>query len=115
MLYRVTAAMAEHRAQDVIEALSEVDVLQITVFDGHGSGPLFATRTYRGVRYSALEPRTVVDVIVPSDRAQLVAGLISAAAHTGTVHDGFVSITPLEQTIDVRSGYQFDEHCGRDR
>lgn len=104
MLYRVTVTMPPHRLDDVVEALKEAWVLQITVFEAKGAGPVVGRRTYRGVSYLALADRTVVEVVVHADRAAEVAKLVAAAARTDTAADGIVSITPLEHTIDVRSG-----------
>lgn len=104
MLYRVTVTMAPHRLDDVVEVLNEAWVLQMTVFEGKGAGPVVGRRMYRGVSYLALADRTMVDVVVHEDRAAEVAKLMAVAARTDTSADGLVSITPLEHTIDVRSG-----------
>ena len=104
MLYRVTTTMAPHRVDHVVEVLNEAWVLQMTVLDAQGAGPVVGRRTYRGVSYLALAARTVVEVIVHEDRAEEVGKLMAAAARTDTEADGIVSITPLGHTIDVRSG-----------
>jgi nitrogen regulatory protein P-II 1 len=45
-----------------------------------------------------------VEVVVPNNRATKVVELIVAAAKTGTIGDGKVFVSPVEDAIRIRTG-----------
>jgi len=61
--------------------------------------------TYRGTEYTIeFVPKTRLEVAVPDDKAQAVVDAIVRAAKTGTIGDGKVFVTELQDIVRVRTG-----------
>ena len=63
------------------------------------------TKVYRGAEYNAsFVPKTRIEVLVDdSDAAQVVDAILAAAA-TGSIGDGKVWTTPVDDVVRVRTG-----------
>ena len=48
--------------------------------------------------------KTKVEIIVPDELAERVVRDVQKAAHTGLADDGCIVVSPIEQTMDVRTG-----------
>ncbi|MBI3427891.1 MAG: P-II family nitrogen regulator [Acidobacteria bacterium] len=53
--------------------------------------------------------KTRLEIILPDNLAETVVRAVQKAAHTGLVDDGCIVVTPIEQTMDVRTGASLEE------
>jgi nitrogen regulatory protein P-II 2 len=63
------------------------------------------TEIYRGAEYVVnFLPKIRIEVAVPSEQADKVVEAITNAAKTGQIGDGKIFVTPIEQTVRIRTG-----------
>jgi nitrogen regulatory protein PII len=103
---RVEAIFRPERLEDVREALDELERAGMTVLEvkGHGvQGGL--SQQWRGGDYHvSLVPKVMVVAVVHDHEVQETVETIVSAARTGTMGDGKVFVSPVEQAIRVRTG-----------
>ena len=89
-----------------VEALKEAGVHGLTVSEARGFGRQGShTETYRGAEYKVdLVPKSRIDVVVESDRVDLVVETLMAAGRTGKIGDGKVWVTDVERVYRIRTG-----------
>ncbi|HIE56430.1 MAG TPA: P-II family nitrogen regulator [Chromatiaceae bacterium] len=102
----VTAIIKPFKLDDVREALSEVGVTGITVTEVKGFGRQKGhTELYRGAEYVVdFLPKIKLEAAVAEDQVDQVVDAIVNAARTGKIGDGKIFVSPLEQTIRIRTG-----------
>lgn len=102
----ITAIIKPFKLDDVREALSEIGVNGITVTEVKGFGRQKGhTELYRGAEYIVdFLPKVKIEAAVSSDLTDQVVEAISKAANTGKIGDGKIFISPIEQTIRIRTG-----------
>ncbi len=102
----VTAIIKPFKLDDVREALSEVGVAGITVTEVKGFGRQKGhTELYRGAEYVVdFLPKIKLEAAVAEDQVDAVVEAIVNAARTGKIGDGKIFVSPLEQTIRIRTG-----------
>ncbi len=102
----VTAIIKPFKLDDVREALSEVGVAGITVTEVKGFGRQKGhTELYRGAEYVVdFLPKIKLEAAVSEDQVDAVVEAIINAARTGKIGDGKIFVSPLEQTIRIRTG-----------
>jgi nitrogen regulatory protein P-II 1 len=102
----VTAVIKPFKLDDVKSALEGLGVQGMTVSEVQGFGRQRGhTEVYRGAEYTvAFVPKTRVEVLVDDADATRVMDAIVAAAGTGSIGDGKVWSTPVEDVVRVRTG-----------
>ncbi len=102
----VTAIIKPFKLDDVREALSEVGVSGITATEVKGFGRQKGhTELYRGAEYVVdFLPKIKLEAAVAEDQVDQVVEAIVNAARTGKIGDGKIFVSPLEQTIRIRTG-----------
>jgi nitrogen regulatory protein P-II 1 len=102
----ITAIVKPARLEDVKSALTGHGVAGMTVSDASGFGRQRGhTEVYRGTEYTVdLIPKIRIEVLVNDGDADSVVAVIASAASTGSVGDGKVWVTPVEQVVRVRTG-----------
>ena len=102
----ITAIIKPGKLDDVKAALQEIGIKGMTVSDASGVGrQLGRTEVYRGAEYAVnLIPKIRLEIIVNNDELDEVLEKLISSAHTGTIGDGKVWVTPIEQLIRVRAG-----------
>ena len=102
----VTAIIKPFKLDDVREALSEVGVTGITATEVKGFGRQKGhTELYRGAEYVVdFLPKIKLEAAVAEDQVEQVVEAIVGAARTGKIGDGKIFVSPLEQTIRIRTG-----------
>ena len=102
----VTAIVKPFRVDDVKTALEGIGVQGMTVSEVQGFGRQRGhTEVYRGAEYTvAFVPKTKIEVLVDDADAARVINAIVAAASTGSIGDGKVWSTPVEDVVRVRTG-----------
>ena len=102
----VTAVLKPFKLDDVKTALEGIGVQGMTVSEVQGFGRQRGhTEVYRGAEYTvAFVPKVRVEVLVDDADAARVVDTIVTAASTGTIGDGKVWSTPVDEVVRVRTG-----------
>ena len=103
---KIEAIIKPFKLDEVKEALHEVGVSGITVTEAKGFGRQKGhTELYRGGEYTVdFLPKIKVEVVVPDNLADKVAGVLAGAAKTGNIGDGKIFITPVDTAVRIRTG-----------
>ncbi len=101
----ITAIIQACKLDQVREALVAADVHRITVSRVSGHGRQVAEDLYRGQRVTPnLIPKVRLEIACNEDFVEPACEAIIKAANTGTIGDGKIFITPLEECIRIRTG-----------
>ncbi|HIZ36104.1 MAG TPA: P-II family nitrogen regulator [Candidatus Ruania gallistercoris] len=102
----ITAVIQPHMLEQVKSALQSAGVRGMTVSEVSGYGRQKGhTEVYRGAEYTVdLVPKVRLDVLVAAEEATALAELVVRAARTGTIGDGKVWVTAVDEVIRVRTG-----------
>ena len=102
----ITAVIQPHMLEQVKSALQSAGVRGMTVSEVSGYGRQKGhTEVYRGAEYAVdLLPKVRLDVLVAAEEATALAELVVRAARTGTIGDGKVWVTAVDEVIRVRTG-----------
>lgn len=102
----ITAILKPFKLDDVKSALQSYGINGMTVSEASGFGRQKGhTEVYRGAEYTVdLVPKIRLEVLVNSAEADAVIDVIVKAASTGSIGDGKVWATPVEQVVRVRTG-----------
>jgi nitrogen regulatory protein P-II 1 len=102
----VTAVLKPFRLDEVKSALEALGVQGMTVSEVQGFGRQRGhTEVYRGAEYQVdFVPKVRVEVLVDDADAAQVVDAIVTAAQTGSIGDGKVWTTPVDDVVRVRTG-----------
>jgi nitrogen regulatory protein P-II 1 len=102
----VTAVVKPFKLDDVKLALEALGVQGMTVSEVQGYGRQRGhTEVYRGAEYTvSFVPKVRIEVLVDDADATRVVDTVVAAASTGSIGDGKVWTTPVEDVVRVRTG-----------
>jgi nitrogen regulatory protein P-II 1 len=102
----VTGIIKPFKLDDVKTALESFGVQGMTVSEVQGFGRQRGhTEVYRGAEYTvAFVPKVRIEVLVDDADAVRVVDVVVTAASTGSIGDGKVWSTPVEDVIRVRTG-----------
>jgi nitrogen regulatory protein P-II 1 len=102
----VEAIIQPDKLQEVKQQLREAGISKMTVFRVKGCGKQMGyTESYRGRTYEVnLLPKVCIRVAVNDEFVQKTIDTIIEAARSGTIGDGKIFVTPLEQCIRIRTG-----------
>ena len=102
----ITAIIKPFKLDDVREALSEIGVQGVTVTEVKGFGrQKVHTELYRGAEYVVdFLPKVKMEIALKADLVEQAVEAITKAANTGKIGDGKIFVTPIEQTIRIRTG-----------
>ncbi len=102
----ITAIIKPFKLDDIKSALQAYGITGMTVSEASGFGRQRGhTEVYRGAEYTVdLVPKVRLEVLVDSPEAEAVIDLIVKAASTGSIGDGKVWSTPVDQVVRVRTG-----------
>jgi nitrogen regulatory protein P-II 1 len=102
----ITAIIKPFKLDEVRETLSEIGVTGLTVTEVKGFGRQKGhTEMYRGAEYVVdFLPKIKIELVVSSDDLDRVIDAIIKSAKTGKIGDGTIFVTPIEQTISIRTG-----------
>ncbi len=102
----VTAVLKPFKLDDVKTALEAFGVQGMTVSEVQGHGRQRGhTEVYRGAEYTVtFVPKVRVEVLVDDADATDVIDVIAKAAQTGSIGDGKVWCTPVDDVVRVRTG-----------
>ena len=105
----LTAIIREVQLDKVHEALIEAEIKRITVSRVSGHGQQRVVELHRGqIVIPDLIPKIKIEIAVNDSFVDITVNAILKAARTngpgGTVGDGKIFITPLEECIRIRTG-----------
>ena len=102
----VTAVIKPFKLDDVKTALESFGVQGMTVSEVQGFGRQRGhTEVYRGAEYTvSFVPKVRVEVLCDDADAGDVVDVIAKSAQTGSIGDGKVWSTAVDQVVRVRTG-----------
>ena len=102
----VTGIVKPFKLDDVKTALESFGVQGMTVSEVQGFGRQRGhTEVYRGAEYTvAFVPKVRIEVLVDDADVSDVLEVMAKAAHTGSIGDGKVWSTPVDEVVRVRTG-----------
>jgi len=102
----VTAIVKPFKLDDVKTALEAAGVQGMTVSEVQGYGRQRGhTEVYRGAEYTvAFVPKVRIDILVDDADSGRVIDVVVQAASTGSIGDGKVWTTPVDEIVRVRTG-----------
>lgn len=103
---RIEAIVKPFKLDEVREVLTQLGVSGMTVSEVRGFGRQKGhTETYRGAEYRIdLIPKAKIEVIVADERVKEIVTAITAAARTGTIGDGKIFVTSVDEAVRIRTG-----------
>ena len=107
----ITAILKPFKLEDVKNALQAAGVTGMTVSEASGFGRQMGhTEVYRGAEYTVdLVPKVRLELLVADEQAESFVNVIVKAASTGSIGDGKVWTTSVDQVIRVRTGERGSE------
>ena len=107
----ITAILKPFKLDEVKDALQAAGITGMTVSEASGFGRQRGhTDVYRGAEYTVdLVPKVRLEVLVNDADVESALDLIVKAAFTGSIGDGKVWTTSVEQVIRVRTGERGSE------
>ncbi|WP_431635133.1 P-II family nitrogen regulator [Dyella sp. KULCS107] len=105
----ISCIIRPYKLDEVRDALAAAGVSGITVSEVRGFGRQKGhTELYRGAEYVVdFLPKLKVEVVVTDDQLDGVLESIQQSAKTGSVGDGKIFVSPVDQVIRIRTG-EFD-------
>ena|SRR5690242_685972 len=102
----ISCIIRPYKLDEVRDALSAAGVSGITVSEVRGFGRQKGhTELYRGAEYVVdFLPKLKVEVVVTDDQLDGVLEAIQQSAKTGSVGDGKIFVSPVDQVIRIRTG-----------
>lgn len=102
----ISAIIKPFKLDDVREALSEHGIRGMTATEVKGFGRQKGhTELYRGAEYVVdFLPKLKLEVAVADAEVESVLEAIRNAANTGSIGDGKIFVTHLEQAVRIRTG-----------
>ncbi len=107
---KVEAVIQVSKLDSVKDALHEVGVEGMTVFEARGHGRQKGhTETYRGREYTVdLIPKVKLEIVCTDDMTEKIVLAISSAARTGKIGDGKIFVSRIEEAIRIRNDERGD-------
>ena len=101
----ISAIIKPFKLDDVREALSEIGINGLTVYEVKGFGRQKGhTELYRGAEYVVdYIPKVKLEIAVDDDRVDQVIDAIIETAKTGKIGDGKIFVTNLENAVRIRT------------
>lgn len=102
---KIEAVLRPSALRSVLDALKVAGYPGITVTEVQGHGKQKGiTESYRGQTVENLLPKLVITVVVSDTKVKKTIAQIIAAARTGEIGDGKIFVTPVAETIRIRTG-----------
>jgi nitrogen regulatory protein P-II 1 len=102
----ITAIVKPAKVDEIKTALQAIGIAGMTVSETRGFGRQKGHKEiYRGAEYTVdFIPKVRIEVISDDAEAQSVIDSIVAAANTGSIGDGKIWVTNVEQVVRIRTG-----------
>jgi nitrogen regulatory protein P-II 2 len=102
----VVAVIKPFKLDEVRDALTRIGIHGMTVCEVKGYGRQKGhMEIYRGAEYAVnFLPKVRIEVAVAAELLEKAMEAIATAAKTGQIGDGKIFVTPLEQSVRIRTG-----------
>src|SRR5450755_5105660 len=102
---KIEAVIQPSKLEAVKEALTEMGIDGMTVFEVRGHGRQKGhTETYRGREYSVdLLPKVKIEVVLDDAQVSAAVDAIVKAASTGKIGDGKIFLSKVDEVIRIRN------------
>ena len=102
---KIEAIIQPFKLDEVKDALKAAGVDGMTISEVRGHGRQKGhTEIYRGQEYEIVFiPKTKLEMVVPTSRAEEVIAAISSAARTGKIGDGKIFVSDVSDAIRIRN------------
>jgi len=102
----ITAVIKPFKLDDVRDALQQIGIAGMTVEEVKGYGRQKGhTELYRGAEYVVeFQPKIKLQIAISDALVEAAIEAICGSANTGKIGDGKIFVTPLEQSIRIRTG-----------
>ena len=103
---KIEAIIKPFKLDEVKEALHDIGLQGITVFEARGFGRQKGhTELYRGAEYVVdFLPKVKIELVVDDPFVEKAVEAIQNAAATGRIGDGKIFVSAVEEAIRVRTG-----------
>jgi nitrogen regulatory protein P-II 1 len=107
---KIEAIIKPFKLDEVKQALTRSGIVGMTVSEVRGFGRQKGhTELYRGAEYTVgFLPKVKVEIVVPDERLAEALEAISKGAWTGTIGDGKIFVTEVQEAIRIRTGERGD-------
>ena len=107
---KVEAIIKVSKLEAVKDALHEVGVEGMTVFEARGHGRQKGhTEFYRGREYTVdLIPKVKLEIVLVDEMVEKVVQAITTAARTGKIGDGKIFLSRIDEAIRIRNDERGD-------
>jgi nitrogen regulatory protein P-II 1 len=107
---KVEAIIQVSKLEAVKDALHEVGVEGMTVFEARGHGRQKGhTEFYRGREYTVdLIPKVKLEIVLADEMVEKVVQAIITAARTGKIGDGKIFLSRIDEAIRIRNDERGD-------
>jgi nitrogen regulatory protein P-II 1 len=107
---KVEAIIQVSKLDAVKDALHEVGVEGMTVFEARGHGRQKGhTEFYRGREYTVdLIPKAKLEIVLADEMVEKVVQAITNAARTGKIGDGKIFLSRIDEAIRIRNDERGD-------
>lgn len=104
-MQKIEAVIQPSRLDAVKDALVEIGVSGMTIFEARGHGRQKGhTEFYRGREYSVdLLPKVKIELVVMDNMLERAVEAITQAARTGKIGDGKIFISRIDEAIRIRN------------
>ena len=102
---KIESIIRHSQLEFVKKALNESGVKGMTISEVRGAGKQKGyTETYRGSKVTInLRPKIKLETVIPDDLVKGAVKAIIENARTGEIGDGKIFISPIEETIRIRT------------
>jgi len=104
-MQKIEAVIQPSKLDAVKDALVEIGVQGMTITEARGHGRQKGhTEFYRGREYSVdLLPKVKLETVVADDMVDKAVTAIISGARTGTIGDGKIFVTRIDEAIRIRN------------
>jgi nitrogen regulatory protein P-II 1 len=108
---KIEAIVKPFKLEEVKEALREVGITGMTVFEAKGFGRQKGhTETYRGSEYAVdFLPKLKLEIVLDDAHLDDAVNAIIRAAKTGKIGDGKIFVLPVEEAVRIRTEEKGDK------
>lgn len=103
---KIECIIKPFKLDDVKAILTEMGITGMTVSEVRGFGRQKGhTELYRGAEYQIdFIPKVKIELVVAAERVAEIVTAIQKEACTGRIGDGKIFVSPVEQSIRIRTG-----------
>jgi nitrogen regulatory protein P-II 1 len=103
---KIEAIIKPFKLDDLKDRLREMGISGMTVYEVKGFGRTGGkTEVFRGSAYVVdFVPKVRVEIVLKDSMVSEVVAAIAAVARTGSIGDGKIFVTPVDEAIRIRTG-----------